>query len=272
MRAAGDHRVIGRGGAGLLRGWGRGVLLVAVSIGLGVPQAVWQFVAPRQLPGPLPALFHRLLLRILGLRIEIVGTPLFVPSTVWVGNHLSYLDIPVLGSLGPMRFVAKQEIAGWPLFGWLANLQRTVYISRRPRDAAVAAAGFADAVKAGGVVVLFPEGTSSDGTKVLAFRPSLMEVLMSRGVGPTEVQGFTLRLQAVDGRSAAEPHARDLYAYHGDMSLLPHLRAFLRVRGARLQLIFHPPVAPCSVDDRRQLAARLHDQVAWGLAHGQSAP
>lgn len=254
----------------LLRGGARGASLLAVALLLVVPQAMWRFMAPRRLPGRLPVLCHRLLLRIFGIRVEIVGTPLFAPSTVWVGNHLSYLDIPVLGSLGPMRFVAKDEIAGWPLFGWLANLQRTVYISRRPRDAAVAAAGFAEALREGGVVVLFPEGTSSDGTEVLPFRPSIMQPLMTLAGG--RVQAFTLRLQSVDGRSAEDPLLRDLYAYHGDMSLLPHLRTFLNLRGARLQLIFHPPVAPASFPDRRQLATRLHAQVAWGLAHGLPAP
>ena len=257
---------------GVLRAWRRGALLLGVTVLLGIPQAIRCLLAPRWLPGPLPSLFHRLARVILGVRVEVVGNPVFGLSTVWVGNHLSYLDIPVLGSLGPMRFVAKQDIAGWPVFGWLAGLQRTIYISRRPRDATVAAARFARAVEEGGVVVLFPEGTSSDGSTVLPFRPSLLEPLLSPSGLGTEVQGFTLRLQEVDGRRADEAQVRDLYAYHGEMSLLPHLRAFLRLRGARLQVIFHEAVSPSDYEDRRRLATRLHDQVAWGLAHGMRAP
>ncbi len=254
-----------------MRAWLRGVLLTTAAIVLGVPQALWRMLRPGRLPGPLPRLFHWLVVRILGIRIELLGMKMLGDGTVWVGNHLSYLDIPILGSLGPMRFVAKEDIADWPIFGWLANLQRTVYISRRPRQAVAAAAGFAEAVGAGGVVVLFPEGTSSDGCAVLPFRSSIMEGVMRPVGAGIEVQAFTLRLLGVDGRDADDSLVRDLYAYHGDMSLRPHLREFLRLRGARLQVIFHQAVIPSDFVDRRRLATRLHDQVAWGLAHGAPA-
>ncbi|MFS8136827.1 MAG: lysophospholipid acyltransferase family protein [Thermomonas sp.] len=249
----------------------RVVLLAIVGVVLVVPQACWRLLCKHSLPGPLPRVIHWLVLRILGIRVEVLGQPTFARNMVWVGNHLSYLDIPVVGSLGPMRFVAKEEIAGWPLFGRLADLQRTVYISRRPRHAVAASSHFADAVRSGGVVVLFAEGTSSDGSAVLPFRPSLFEVLMTTDVYGTEVQGFTLRLLDVDGRDATDGVVRDLYAYHGEMSLLPHLRTFLRLRGAHLQVIFHPALSPAKFAGRRMLAAHLHDQVVWGLTHGTPA-
>ena len=247
------------------------MLLAVVGILLVSPQALWRLLCKQCLPGPLSRVIHWLVLRILGIRVEVLGQPTFARNMVWVGNHLSYLDIPVLGSLGPMRFVAKEEIQGWPLFGWLADLQRTVYISRRPRHAVSASAHFADAVSAGGVVVLFAEGTSSDGRAVLPFRPSLFEVLMKSAAEGTQVQGFTLRLLDVDGHDATDGGVRDLYAYHRDMSLVPHLRAFLRLRGAQLQVIFHPALCPSTFVDRRMLAARLHEQVARGLMHGTPA-
>ena len=256
---------------GILRAYARVLLLAVVGVVLVAPQAFWRLLCKHCRPGPLPRVIHWLVLSILGIRVEVFGQPAFGRSTVWVGNHLSYLDIPVLGSLGPMRFVAKEEIQGWPLFGWLAGLQRTVYISRRPRHAVAASAHFANAVSSGGVVVLFAEGTSSDGSAVLPFRPSLFEVLMTSAVDGTEVQGFTLRLLDVDGRDATDAVVRDLYAYHRDMSLLPHLRAFLRLQGARLHVIFHPAMTPSMFADRRMLAARLHDQVVWGLTHGAPA-
>ncbi|MEO7940023.1 MAG: lysophospholipid acyltransferase family protein [Burkholderiaceae bacterium] len=216
-------------------------------------------------------MIHWLVLRILGIRVDVLGQPIFDRSIVWVGNHLSYLDVPVLGSLGPMRFVAKEEIEGWPIFGWLAGLQRTVYISRRPRQAVAASARFADAVGSGGVVVLFAEGTSSDGSAVLPFRPSLFEVLMTSAANGTEVQGFTLRLLDVDGRDATDSIVRDLYAYHRDMSLLPHLRIFLGLRGAHLQVIFHSSLSPAMFAGRRTLATRVQEQVVWGLTRGAPA-
>jgi 1-acyl-sn-glycerol-3-phosphate acyltransferase len=256
---------------GILRACARVVLLAIVGVVLVMPQALWRLLCKRCLPGPLPRVIHWLVLRIIGIRVEVFGQPSFTRNMVWVGNHLSYLDIPVLGSLGSMRFVAKEEIQGWPLFGWLADLQRTVYISRRPRHAMSASARFADAVSAGGVVVLFAEGTSSDGCAVLPFRPSLFEVLMTSAVDGTDVQGFTLRLLDVDGRDATDGVVRDLYAYHRDMSLLPHLRTFLRLQGARVQVIFHPALTPSTFADRRMLAARLHEKVVWGLTHATPA-
>lgn len=261
---------------GALRAWSRGVLLLLLFIALIVPQALWRLAWPRGSQGPLPSRIHWLLCRVLGLRVQVVGQPVFAGVSAWVGNHLSYLDVPVLGSLGRMRFVAKEEVADWPLFGWLANLQCTVYVSRRARDAAAAIERFAEAVAAGGVVVLFAEGTSSDGSAVRPFRPSLLQALMAPApVDATSreaaVQAFTLRLQAVDGRAADQPRIRDLYAYHGDEVLVPHLKRFLRLRGARLQVVFHPPIAPSGLPDRRALAAHLQRQVEWGLAHGTPA-
>jgi 1-acyl-sn-glycerol-3-phosphate acyltransferase len=261
---------------GSLRFRCRGALLLALAMALGIPQALWRLAFPHATQGPLPRLFHRLGCRILGLRIEVVGQPVFTGTIAWVGNHLSYLDIPVLGSLGTLRFVAKQEIADWPLFGWLAGLQRTVYISRRPRDAAMATRRFAEALAAGGVVVMFPEGTSGDGSAVLPFRPSLLQALMAsttvpQAVPETAAQAFTLRLQSADGHPADQPGISNLYAYYGDMVLLPHLKRFLGLRGARVQLVFHPPVMPSAFPGRRALAAHLQRQVEWGLAHGAPA-
>ena len=167
---------------GALRAWFRGVLLLLVFIALIVPQAIWRLALPSASPGPLPRWIHWLLCRVIGLRVHVVGQPMFGGATAWVGNHLSYLDVPVLGSLGPMRFVAKQEVAAWPLFGWLANLQSTIYVSRRSRDAGAAIACFAEAVAAGGVVVLFAEGTSSEGSAVRPFRPSMLQAVMARAL------------------------------------------------------------------------------------------
>lgn len=261
---------------GTLRAWARAAVMIMGMLLLVVPQALWRLARPSASPGPLPRWIHWLLCRVVGLRVQVVGQPMFGAATAWVGNHLSYLDVPVLGSLGPMRFVAKQEVAAWPLFGWLANLQSTIYVSRRSRDAGAAIARYAEALAAGGVVVLFAEGTSSDGSAVRPFRPSMLQAVMApalidANVRQPTVQAFTLRLQAVDGRPADQMWIRDLYAYHGDAVLLPHLKQFLRLRGARMQVVFHPPVAPSRFSDRRTLAAHLLHQVEWGLAHGRPA-
>lgn len=262
----------GKAFSATLRAWWRGVCLAVVAGAVSGAQVLWRVANPAGSHGPLPRAFHAIACRVLGIRVDVIGKPLFGDCTVWVGNHLSYLDIPVLGSLGPMRFVAKQDIAGWPVFGWLAGLQRTVYISRRPRDAVAAGTRFAAALEEGGVVVLFPEGSSSDGSSVLPFRPSLLQAVLAPSGRAVGVQAFTLRLCSIDGHQPDAAALRDLYAYHRDMSLLPHLGTFLRLRGAELQVIFHPPVDASLFPERRTLALELHRQVTWGLVHGTPMP
>lgn len=254
-----------------LRAWRRAGLLVLAVIALVPVQAFRRWRRPQDLPGRVPRLFHGLVLRVLGVRVQQVGIPLEAPRALWVCNHLSYLDIAVLGSLRDMRFVSKDEVDAWPVFGALAGLQDTIYISRRPSQAGVAAGRFATAMERGGNVVLFPEGTSSDGSTVLPFRPSLLEVLMAPGLRTTPIQPVTLRLLSVDGRPAVDLATRDLYAYHRDMALPTHLRAFLGLRGAVIQVIFHPTSSAAAFTHRRALAERLHANVAWGLAHGTAA-
>lgn len=143
-----------------------------------------QWVALRTSPRlavALPLFYHRICLRILGMRVERHGEGNGRHPTLFVVNHCSYLDIAVLGSLIGGSFVAKAEVAGWPLFGWLAKLQRTVFVDRQRRAGVSGQRDeIANRLEAGDDLILFPEGTSSDGNRILPFKTALFAVAERR--------------------------------------------------------------------------------------------
>ena len=123
----------------------------------------------------IPHFYHRVLCALIGVRIREVGTRSTASPALILSNHVSWLDISVISALSPVVFVAKSEVAGWPVFGWLAKLQRTVFINRQARHQTGAATReIAGRLLGGDAVVLFAEGTSSDGTRVLPFRSALV--------------------------------------------------------------------------------------------------
>src|SRR5262249_44471892 len=123
----------------------------------------------------IPVIYHRMLCAILGVRVRVVGERMQEHPLLIVANHSSWLDIPIISAVAPVGFVAKSEIAGWPIFGWLPKLQRSVFVdrSRRHRTADVNAE-IGQRLAEGDPVVLFGEGTSSDGNRVLPFRTALI--------------------------------------------------------------------------------------------------
>ena len=215
----------------------------------------------------LPGLFHRMMCRVLGLHLEVHGQCAARSQVLYIGNHLSYLDVPLLGGRLPACFIAKDDIRAWPVFGALSRLQQTVFIPRDARRAADAAALLQQALASGHHLILFPEGTTSNGAAVLPFKSSLFAVLLDPSMGQVALQPMTLELLSVDGRAITDDAQRDCYAYHGDMHLKPHLLGFMRLSGARLRLQLHaclPPTGPGT--SRKILATMARESVAGPLA------
>src|SRR4029077_12619967 len=122
-----------------------------------------------------PKLYHCIVPALLGIRISTDGAPWALRPELLVANHTSWLDIVIISSIVPAIFVAKQEVEGWPIFGWLAQLQRSIFVNRDRRqliDTTISLV--ADALVAGEIVAIFPEGTSTDGTDVFPFRSALI--------------------------------------------------------------------------------------------------
>lgn len=213
----------------------------------------------------IPHLWQNLICRIFGLKVIIEGTPLHDRQTLFVCNHLSYLDIPVLGSALKASFIAKKEVAGWPVFGFLSRLQQTAFISRSRNDAQREKNALSNMLDEGKSLILFPEGTSTDGRDVAPFKSSLFSMTLEDGRHGMMIQPVTLRIEQVEGKSPDAQSVRDQYAWYGDMTMPPHLKAFTASRGAVIRLVFHPPVDPKTYTDRKMLADHCCLVVRSGL-------
>lgn len=222
----------------------------------------------------LPRIWFGCLRRALGIRVQVVGRPRDHGNTLFVGNHISHFDIVLLGSLLRTRFIAKDDMERWPGMRTIGELAQTLFISRRRRDAANVAAAIGAQLRPGHDLVLFPEGTTSCGERVLPFKSSLFSLFLgtqAAGVAWT-LQPFTLEIQAVDGRPLAAGGDRDGYAFHGDMDAGAHVSRFLRMSGALVRVTFHPPAAIPPDADRKTLASQLHRTVAAGLSCTPACP
>ncbi|WP_201862641.1 lysophospholipid acyltransferase family protein [Microvirga soli] len=180
----------------------------------------------------LPAWFHRAFLKIFNVRVIERGTPPGRAATIVVSNHVSWLDIPVIGSLHPLSFIAKSEIEGWPVVGFMATLQRSVFIDRQRRKAtAEVNDALAHRLVKGEVVVLFAEGTTSDGNRLLPFRSSLVgaaqTALMHDSVERVLMQPLAITYTHRHGLPVTR-RDRPFIAWYGDMDLASHLRMFIQ--------------------------------------------
>lgn len=270
MRPAGTHTP----GLRSLVGCAKALAAIAVTLALFVPQLLVRACTRGPASFVLPQFWHRALCGILAIRIDRNGAVDARPGTIHVGNHLSHFDIFAVGSLVRAAFIAKGEMAGWPGMRLLGAMQQTLFVSRRARDAGAVAAQVAQARRQGRRLVLFAEGTTSSGMSVAPFKSSLFAVFGEPGDDTASVavlQPFTLELVETDGQPCASAEARDLYAFHGGAEAGAHVWRFLRSRGARLRITFHPalPIHPGA--SRKDLAASAHAVVSGGLRATQVA-
>lgn len=216
-----------------------------------------------------PRFWHKGVCAITGLKTEICGEPVHNQQVIYISNHLSYLDIPVIGSYLLASFVAKEDVARWPVLGFLSTVQQTAFISRTSAHAKKVANALDQMLKNGKSLILFPEGTSSAGTSVLPFKSSLFSLVTARednpDFKPVLIQPFTLQLVTVNGH-AVTPETRDLYSWYGEMDFGPHIWEFLQNKGAKVRLTFLPPILPDAAMDRKTLCKIVQDRVEAGLA------
>jgi 1-acyl-sn-glycerol-3-phosphate acyltransferase len=201
---------------------------------------------------------------VLGFKLRVHGTLATTKPVLYVSNHTSYLDIPVLGALIPASFVAKSEVADWPFFGPLAKLQQTVFIERKATRTSEQSDGLRAKLEKGQSLILFPEGTSSVGLSALPFKSSLFSIVQGDFPKPVVVQPVSITCTGLDGMPLTRD-LRSLYAWYGDMTLLPHLWNVFKMGRFTVDVIFHPPVSPGDFPDRKVLAAYCQSQVGRGI-------
>lgn len=191
----------------------------------------------------------RTALRIMGLPVTHHGTPMVHPGAI-VANHSSWLDIFALNSAAPLYFVSKSEVAQWPGIGWLARATGTMFVNRRKREAAAQKTLFEARLAAGHRLLFFPEGTSTDGQRVLPFKSTLFAGLMAESAPKgLWVQPVTVAYRAPDGEDAR------FYGWWGDMSFTPHLAQVLAQAGqGQVDVTWHAPLEVAAFSDRKALA------------------
>lgn len=198
----------------------------------------------------------RTAIRILGIRYETKGARMAKHGAV-VANHSSWLDIFTLNAAKRIYFVSKEEVANWPGIGWLARATGTVFIRRSRGEARAQTTLFEERLKVGHKLLFFPEGTSTDGLRVLPFKPTLFAAFFADDLRDLLwVQPVTVQYIAPEG---AEPR---FYGWWGDMDLAPHLLQILaqKKQGA-VRLVWHDPVRVSDFDNRKTLSKHCEDEV-----------
>ena len=214
----------------------------------------------------IPHLYHRILCALIGVRIREVGRRSTAAPALILSNHVSWLDICVITALAPVVFVAKSEVARWPVLGWLAKLQRTVFINRQARHQTGAATReIAGRLLGGDAVVLFAEGTSSDGIRVLPFRSSLVGAVHHALGDSTHhthvtVQPMSLAYIGFSGVPMGRG-LRERVAWYGDADLVPHLLHVLSSGAVDVTVSWGEAVAYDMHADRKAIAREAEKSV-----------
>ncbi|WP_347918975.1 lysophospholipid acyltransferase family protein [Paracoccus marcusii] len=234
------------------------VLVLMLGVLLILPlRGIERLVHGRRRPwtGPHVQIVCRLVLACIGLRWRREGTPLRGPGAV-VSNHSSWLDILTLNAALPVFFVSKAEVARWPGINILTRVTDTHFVTRDPKLARAQALEFAERIRAGHRLLFFPEGTSSDGRRVLPFKPTLFQGFLADDLpAGLAIQPVSAVYQAPPGQ---DPR---FYGWWADMDLGPHLLSILAARRhGHVTVRLHPPI-PVAGNDRKTLSATCYSAI-----------
>ena len=222
----------------------------------------------------IPHLWHKAVCLIFGIKVIKKGKIETDRQTIYVSNHISYLDIPAIASiLREASFVAKKDVASWPVFGYLSKLQQTAFISRSASDAKKEKHNLEVMLDDGKSLIIFPEGTSTDGVSVKNFKSSLFEIAMQRKDQGIVVQPFTIKVLETNGKSPENQDERDIYAWHlgTDIELHEHLWNFAKNGTTVLEVTFHKPLTVSEFENRKALSNICHETVLNGLEISKAA-
>ncbi len=202
--------------------------------------------------------------RLLGVTVRVIGQPASGSRpVVFVSNHSSWLDVPVLGGKLDGCFVAKSEVGRWPVVGTIARMGRTAFVSRRRRDTRDERDTMRGRLAAGDSLILFPEGTTSDGSRVMPFRSTFFAV--AEGAHPPLIQPVSVVYDRLAGLPTGRA-SRPLFAWYGDMGLASHYWRLAQHCGLRATVLLHAPLDPAQFPNRKALSRAVWGAVADGAA------
>lgn len=224
----------------------------------------------------LPRNWHRLACHLLGIKVCIHGTPETSKPLLLAANHASWKDILILGSVADVVFVAKREVRDWPVFGGLAKLQKTIFVAReQKRSTGNQVNEIAQRMSAGEIVVLFPEGTTSDGNGLLEIKSSLFGAASTAADHDVSelvyIQPVAIAYTGIRGMAMGRYH-RSIAAWPGDIELLPHLLGVVKAGGIQVDVTFGEAEVFRKGDNRKVLSGKIgkkmHDMLHFSLRGG----
>jgi lyso-ornithine lipid O-acyltransferase len=244
------------------------VLLAALALALLLPFHFVALATGGRGSMKVAQLWQRFACFLIGIRVRVVGAPANERPLLLLVNHTSWLDIPILAGVAPLSFIAKSEVASWPVVGFLAKAQRSVFVERQKRYATGAQADeVAGRLSKGDIMVLFAEGTSSDGNKVLPFRSALVGAAQ-RAIadgGIATVQPVAIAYRRMLGLPLGRQH-KPRVAWYGGTDLLPHLKRVLSEGGIDVDVVFGAPHRLSADDDRKAVTQEAGEFVRRTVA------
>ena len=248
----------------------RAVLIIAVFLvitALGMPVQWLLLKLGSRAARRFPYRYHRVVAALFGIHIHVIGKPVTGEGVLMVANHTSWADIIIFSAVTPLSFVAKAEVARWPFFGTLARLQRTVFVERERRSATGETRDeIRERLLDGDTLLLFPEGTSHTGNTVLPFKSALLGAAQAvlKGGRHVQVQPISVAFTGLHGLPLGREN-RPLFAWYGDMEMVPHLWEALLAGPLDVVVQFHQPLSLDQMD-RKTLARRAQEMVRHGQA------
>lgn len=243
----------------------RVALLILLALFIFVFQSPLMLMHSR-LSRRLPVLWHSWCRRIVGMEVVVYGRPLVKGPALFVANHISYLDVAAIGSVVDASFISRGDVRNWPIFGFLATLQRTVFVERKPRYVRQQMIALMARLAVGDRLILFPEGTSGDGTKILPFKSSLFavaEITVKRQL--VQVQPISIAYTRLDGMPLGRL-MRPIYAWYGDMEFVSHLWRLLGFGRFCVEITLHDPVTLDQFNSRKELTKHCERVVTNGFS------
>ena len=217
----------------------------------------------------MPRLFHQGFLKLLNVKVILHGTLKTNKPGLLISNHASWIDISILSSLTNICFIAKSEVSGWPIVGFLARLQDTVFIERKINRVIKQKKEILDFLSRGKKLVLFPEGTSSDGNRVLRFKSSLFSIGETEEgkLGGYEFQAVTICYSGLNGLPMSRSQ-RPNVAWWGNMNLFNHLWNLFSLNAIKVTVTAHEPIT--NIENRKIMSQIAWRQISFGMGKALS--
>ena len=254
-----------------LRACRRGAALIVMTLPSMLIQAIC-LALPGRAKVVFPLLYWRQFAWLLGLDVRVVGELASKHSPrpiIFVSNHSSWVDIPVVGGVLPGPFVSKEDVEKWPVVRTIARLGRTIFVSRQRGATARERDSMQAVLNGGDNLILFPEGTSSDGSRVLPFRSSFFAVAEAKGVNDPSrrplIQPVSVVYDRLNGLPAGRS-SRPVFAWYGDMDIASHFWRMTQNLDMRVTVLLHAPLDPALFPDRKSLSRAVWQTVADGAS------